>query len=111
MYLGLKAYGKWKSKSAVDELYSLGLSVSHTRLREITAALGNAVVRRATEEGLVCPGDLRRGIFTVSAYDNLDINPTSNTAGESFHGTAISIFQAPSLHRPGIERFLLFFFL
>jgi len=32
-------------------------------------------------------------LFTTAAIDNIDHNPTSNTAGQSFHGTDISMFQ------------------
>ena len=37
--------------------------------------------------------DLQDYIFTVSAIDNLDHNPSSSTAKDSFHSTGISIFQ------------------
>ena len=35
------------------------------------------------------------GLFTSAAIDNIDHNPSSNTAKSSFHGTSISIFQHP----------------
>ena len=41
----------------------------------------------------VCPPKLQENIFTVSAIDNLDHNPSSSTATDSFHGAGISIFQ------------------
>jgi len=56
------------------------------------------------DENIVCPRNLRQHIFTVSALDNLDHNPTSRTATSSFHGTGISIFQFPSPCNPGICR-------
>ena len=41
----------------------------------------------------VCSPRLQENIFTLSAIDNLDHNPSSSTAKDSFHGTVISIFQ------------------
>ena len=37
---------------------------------------------------------LRRGLFTAGALDNLDHNSSSTTAKDSFHGTGIS-FSVP----------------
>ena len=42
---------------------------------------------------LVCPSQLRHGLFTVGALDNLDHNPSSTTATDVFHGTGIRLFQ------------------
>ncbi len=47
------------------------------------------------EIGLV-PSQLRHGLFTVGALDNLDHNPSSTTAKDSFHGTGINLFQFPT---------------
>ena len=44
----------------------------------------------------VVPPQLRHGLFTVGALDNLDHNPSSTTAKGSFHGTGISLFQFPT---------------
>ena len=43
--------------------------------------------------GLERPSQVRHGIFTVGALDNLDHNPSSTTANDAFHGTGISLFQ------------------
>ena len=48
-------------------------------------------------EALVCPPNLAKCVFTTSAYDNLDHNPTATTSTESFHATDISMFQHPSI--------------
>lgn len=36
LYLGLSVYGRSRNKSTVDELHSLGLSVSSNRIYEVT---------------------------------------------------------------------------
>ena len=40
------------------------------------------------------PTQLRRGLFTAGALDNLDHNPSSTSAKDSFHGTGISLFSS-----------------
>lgn len=55
-------------------------------------------------ESTVIPPGLRCGLFTVSAVDNTDHNPSSTTSKESFHGTAISLFQLRSALNVGKER-------
>ena len=63
--------------------------------------LGNAVCRRYQEENVVCPFNLRTGLFTTSAIDNIDHNPCSTTAQDSFNGTRISMFQHTTTEVPG----------
>ena len=46
---------------------------------------------------VVCPPSSKAGTFITVAIDNINHNPSSNTATSSFHGTAISLFQHPSL--------------
>ena len=56
------------------------------------------------QEGIVCPLKLVPGLFTTSAIDNIDHNPSSTTERGSFHGTLISIFQHPEEH---VEKYVL----
>ena len=44
----------------------------------------------------------------MAAVDNIDHNPSSTTAKDSFHGTGISLFQQPTVENPGIDRGLSF---
>ena len=37
--------------------------------------------------------ELKCGVFTTAAVDNIDHNPSSASAHGSFHGTGISLFQ------------------
>lgn len=45
------------------------------------------------ENDCVCPPNLKQGLFTTAAVDNIDHNPRSTSANYSFHGTGISIIQ------------------
>ena len=49
----------------------------------------------------MCPANLRKGLLSVAALDNIDHNLSSTTASSSFHGTSISIFQFQTQDKPG----------
>ena len=44
-------------------------------------------------EALLCPPQLKQGLFTITAIDNIDHIPSSAIASSSFHDTTLSIFQ------------------
>ena len=71
---------------------------------QLSTALGNSICDQFHVDGVVCPANLRHGIFTTAAVDNIDHNPSSTTAQGSLHGTAISLFQHPSSIDEGEER-------
>ena len=85
IYLGLSIHAWTRKRELVDDFFKLGLSVSYV---SISTGIGNTICRKFQEENLACPAKLRKGIFTTTAVDNIDHNPSSNTARESFHGTA-----------------------
>ena len=103
VYTGMHMFAKTRKRQLVDMLHENGLSVSYTRVLEISAQLGEAVVAQCVEDGVVCPPVLRKK-FTTSAVDNIDHNPTATAAKTSFHGASISIFQHPSSEQLGEKR-------
>ena len=76
-----------------DTLFHLGLSISYDRVLDISMDMANVAASLYESDGVVCPLILRNGLFTTGAVDNIDHNPSSNTARDSFHGTGISLFQ------------------
>ena len=52
---------------------------------------------------------LKGGLFTTGCVDNIDHNPSSRTATDSFHGTAISLAQHPSSELLGRDRGIVIF--
>ena len=52
----------------------------------------------------MCPPNMRRGLFTIAAVNNIDHNPSSATAKDSFHGTGISLMQHQSQSFHGYDR-------
>ena len=103
VYLGLMTHAETRKRNLVDELYTLGLSISYDRVLAISTEVGNKVCARYESEGVVCPPTLKKTIFTTAAVDNIDHNPSSTTAQGAFHGTGISLFQHPG-DNPGEER-------
>ncbi|XP_072178978.1 uncharacterized protein [Diadema setosum] len=104
LYLSLKINSVTRSRSLIDTLFNLGLCVSYGRLLQLTADIANGVCKRFDMEEVVCPPKLRKRLFTTGAVDNIDHNPTSATAKDSFHGTSISLMQHPSHTNDGLDR-------
>lgn len=104
IYLGISVHAKTRSRDLVEALHDLGIIVPYDRVLAISTDLGNEVGRRYIDEGAVCPPNLRLHLCTTSAVDNIDHNPTSTTAQDSFHGTGISLSQQPTVENPGTKR-------
>ena len=93
-------------RQLIDTLHQYGICISYDRVLEIPSQMGEALVERYLEEGLVCPSVLRKGLFTTAAIDNIDHNPSATTAKSSFHGTGISLFQHPIGNNSGSSKSL-----
>ena len=104
IYIGLSVLANTRRRKLVEMLHANGLSISYDRVLEISAELGDAVVAKYIGDGVVCPPELRTGLFTTSAIDNIDHNPSSTTSTTSFHGTSISLFQHPTHVNEGEKR-------
>ena len=104
IYLGLMTHAETRKRILVDKLYYLGLSISYDRVLELSTDMGNSACARFESEGVICPLKLRKGVFTTSAVDNIDHNPSSVTVQGAFHGTGISLFQHPTIEASGEER-------
>lgn len=97
IYLGLKVHSVNRSKKLIDELCSLGISISYERVLQLENNIAFTMCKQFESDGIVCPSILRKGLVTIGAIDNIDHNPSSATAHSSFHGTGISITQFPIL--------------
>jgi len=93
VYIGLLIHAETRKKSIIDKFHALGISISYKRLMEISTNIGNYVSDCYESEGVVCPLNMKKRVFTTAAVDNIDHNPSSVTAKGSFHGTGISLFQ------------------
>jgi hypothetical protein len=104
VYLGLLIHAETRKRNLVEKFHNLGISVSYDRVLSLSTEMGNNICARFEAENVVCPLKLRMGLFTTSAVDNIDHNPSSTTAQGSFHGTGISLFQHPSVDNRGEDR-------
>jgi len=102
--IGMALHAKTRSRDLVDWLHDLGLCVSYDRVLAISSSLGNAVCHQYHRDNVTCLPSLRKNISTLSAVDNIDLNPSSTAASESFHETGISLFQQPTVQHPGVIR-------
>ena len=100
IYVGLTVHARTRKRDLIDTLFDLGLSISYNRVMAISTAMGNNVCEKYQREQAVCPPNLHQGLFTTAAIDNIDHNPSSMTATDSFHGTGISLFQNITIHQP-----------
>ncbi len=62
----------------------MGLGINNKHVLQMENNLAHAVTEKYHTEGIVCPMKFRKGLYTVGAIDNLDHNPSSQTAKDSF---------------------------
>ena len=107
LYLGLMIHSKTRKKGLVGRLAKYGMCVSYDRVQHVQTSIAKEVCQQYQQQGIVSPPCLKEGLFTTAAIDNIDHNPSSVTAANSFHGTSISIFQHPDseiqMHLPGLR--------
>ncbi|KAK6187414.1 hypothetical protein SNE40_005450 [Patella caerulea] len=95
IYIGLKLHSETRKRELVDRLHSLGISISYDRLLRMSSSVANRLCTQYERYDVVCPPQLRKGVFTTDQADNIDHNPSSVSAKDSFHGTAHSLCQHP----------------
>lgn len=57
----------------------------------VSSDLGNSAIRNFESVGTVCPPSLNIGVFTTSAVDNTDHDPSAISAQRSFHGKIVAL--------------------
>lgn len=104
VYLGVLIHTKTHRRDLVDELYRLGLSISYDRVLSILSELGNNICRYFLLEGAVSPPKLKGGLFTTGAVDNIDHNPSSTSAHDSFcdDGNDLLVLNSRDLADPAV---------
>ena len=101
IYMSLVLHSVTRKRQLVDKFHHLGLSISYDRLLKITTDVANEVSANYAHENIVCPASMKHGLFTLAAFDNIDHNPSSNTAQHSFHGTSMTLMQNQFADRSG----------
>ena len=93
IYIVFLLHSNTRSCTLVDMFYHLGLCISYDHMLTFSTNLGNSICAQIEEDGIVCPASLRFRILSTFTVDNIDHNPSSRTATDSWHGTAISATQ------------------
>ena len=69
-----------RKRELLDRLSHLGMSILYTHVLELSAQMGNSACEQFHREQVVCSRKMRSNVFTTSAIDNIDHNPSSTTA-------------------------------
>ena len=77
----------------IDKLHDHGLCTSYHCMLTLSTSIGNTVCSQFERDNIVSPSILRLHLFTTHTVDNVDHNPSSRSAKDSFHGTAITTTQ------------------
>ena len=94
-YVGMMLHAHTRKRELVDRLSHLGMSISYTRVIELSAQMWNSACQQFHREQVVCsPKDAQQCLHNAT-IDNIDHNASSTTAKWCFHGTAISLLQHP----------------
>ncbi len=80
VYLGVLLHTKTRKRDLVEMLYDLGLSVSYDRVLEISTDVGTKICNYYNRLNTVCPPQLKKGVFTTSAVDNINHQTSATTA-------------------------------
>ena len=62
VYTGMHMFAKTRKRQLIDVLHENGFSISYTRVLEISAKLGEAVVAQYVDDGVICPPGLEKEI-------------------------------------------------
>ena len=73
-------------KSLINTLANDGSPTNYQCVREFQEETQYICIKY-TREALVCPPQLKQGLFTITTIDNIDHIPSSATASSLFHGT------------------------
>ena len=100
-YISLKIYATVRSKTLIDSLFSLGICLPYSRVLDITKDIGIKTLNKYEINDCFVPDNIKNGIFTVVAKDNIDLNARCTIVKSHFHGISMSVLQFPSYFNPG----------
>ena len=73
IYVGLKLYAAVRSKTIIQRLHSIGVSISYERILYICNNISLNMLEKYRRDGVFVSGNLKLGTFTVIAKDNIDV--------------------------------------
>ena len=103
--IGMSVYNTCKSKSLIQSLNHLGLSISYDEVLRCKTSLALYTIESCTEE-VPLPSHFEKDKFTKGAFDNFDHNEATQSGLHSTHDTVSVLFQESSevkLYKPNIS--------
>ena len=91
--VGLLAHQQMRSKSLIDVLHELGVSVNYARILRIETQLAQAVLSNSSENNIFIPPELCKGQFFCVCVDNSDFSEDTPDGKNTLHATAMVVFQ------------------
>ena len=77
MYLGLNIHSQVRSKTIIDQLNELCISISYDCVLQLESTFANYMCQQFEVDNIVCPSQLRKQLLTYVALDYVDRNSTS----------------------------------
>ena len=85
-------------KGTINTFHAMGMVVSYDWVMEVRKGLAISVSKRFAKDGVVLPSNIKRGVFTTGAVDNID-----ESGRTELHGTAISLTNHLTHENTGIS--------
>ena len=93
LQVGLLAHQQMRSKSTINVLHQLGVSVHYARILRIETQLAQAVLSNSGEHNIFIPPQLSKGQFIFFSVDNSDFSEDTPDGKDTLHATAMVVFQ------------------
>ena len=92
--VGLAVHQAARSKELINMLHGFGMSVDYNRVLRVEAQIESTVLERMIQnDGLYIPPDVIMGRHVFFAVDNVDFSEDTPDGKNTFHGTAMAIYQ------------------
>ena len=99
---GILVHQQFRSKSLIDYLHDIGVSVNHARILRIETQLAQQLLHTSAEHGTYVPPSLTKNTFVFFSADNSDFQEDTPEGKNTLHATAMAVFQPAG--DPGIVR-------
>ena len=89
-----------RSKSTINVLHELGVSVHYASILRIETQLAQAVLSNSGEHNIFLPPQLSKGQFIFFSVDNSDFSEDTPDGKDTLHATAMVVFQRKPTNEP-----------
>lgn len=94
--LAFDIYNETRSKTQMTKMNRLQQSISYDSFHRILTSVYNNVIAIKEEKGIYVPPNMRHGVFTHFAMDNIDWNEKT-ADGSTYHATSAVMIQPPTI--------------